>query len=821
VRHLHATCSILPSAVSLTVLALAMLVGGLRAESLPPAEPAIGFFTNVATRLLRAEGLPTPDRIQLWPTNEYSPAVHRLLQLTANLHAAATNGPVAGYPWLPPVFRPLFTNTGDAVFINGYVEEAGTGVLHAAVRDLENDADRAALQPMDLVQGVPLVLGARKGLPNFNEFTLQTLVQAQRKLELRRTNLWSWPGETNELDFLAISNLFGLEAWNAYATAYPRALELRFHIAVDCVLTNEAGLVWRTNFTHPADGSLWQVLPSIAALGWPGSPSDLLRYSVNSTNAFQIPAVGGLTTLPLASYLHDATGGGHLADAQTAFPRTRTYPLPQLWLAVSARVRFALVDLAEQRLVDFVNLHRLERTVDLGATLLAPGASYEPNVVAIAWLTNRLGGNAVSQPTQGIVEQLNVALGNHQTGLSEWLSYGGSGANIRDKERAIDEFRVFCGLSPISYQGQLNPPVVTNLALLTPFNPLRKVSLTLSWQANDPLLHYLPSDFSALSLTNKVEYVTPPTQPPSQLLANVGRLNQRTRPWGGNPAVAVDVERYSPALKDPLVWRADDWDFPTNAPLSLATLSRVHRGTPWQTVSLKSASPDQAAWQQWTGIADESVAALTHPGRDARLAELWLAWTHTNYDGLLSVNERDPARWLAALDGLVVLTNVLPDAALANNPFLRAQFESLALSADSPQAATLAEAVVAQRQLASGGVFGSLGAVLATPALSLDSPWLNPSSIQLQRGLTDAAYEAIPVQLLPRLRPDLLQLERLASGEFRLTVGGFPGAACVIESTSDLRHWQPCLGGRLDAGIQHWTFSAGEGPRFFRCRATP
>ena len=53
-------------------------------------------------------------------------------------------------------------------------------------------------------------------------------------------------------------------------------------------------------------------------------------------------------------------------------------------------------------------------------------------------------------------------------------------------------------------------------------------------------------------------------------------------------AKAGAPEPYNLALKDPLVWQSDDWDFPTYKFPTVGWLGRVHRGTPWQTVYLKS-----------------------------------------------------------------------------------------------------------------------------------------------------------------------------------------------------------------------------------------
>src|SRR5262245_49861117 len=64
------------------------------------------FFTNVASRFLADMNVDL-NHIQIYPTNEYTPAVHRLLQLSANLYDATTNRFIDGGPTnYPTVFRP-------------------------------------------------------------------------------------------------------------------------------------------------------------------------------------------------------------------------------------------------------------------------------------------------------------------------------------------------------------------------------------------------------------------------------------------------------------------------------------------------------------------------------------------------------------------------------------------------------------------------------------------------------------------------------------------------------------------------------------------
>src|SRR5690606_13297859 len=81
----------------------------------------IQFFTNAADRLLRAQfpdGSISITNIPVFATNRlvYSPVVHRLLQLAANMYEATvlTN---ANYP---SMFQPYFGMHSNQVVIKGY-----------------------------------------------------------------------------------------------------------------------------------------------------------------------------------------------------------------------------------------------------------------------------------------------------------------------------------------------------------------------------------------------------------------------------------------------------------------------------------------------------------------------------------------------------------------------------------------------------------------------------------------------------------------------------------------------------------------------------
>ncbi len=173
----------------------------------------VQFFTNAAIRMLANAGYtiglgPTnllytnlsngalSLHIQVWPTNFYTPSVHRLLQVAANIYDATTANP------FPSVFRPVFTRSNDIVngitrtdfYISGYTnsDDASLGGRGPgptpAMRDLNDPRQRALLGQNlnDMVYGIPVIIGAKKGLPNFNELAMETMIQMTRKLEFRR-----------------------------------------------------------------------------------------------------------------------------------------------------------------------------------------------------------------------------------------------------------------------------------------------------------------------------------------------------------------------------------------------------------------------------------------------------------------------------------------------------------------------------------------------------------------------------------------------------------------------------------------------------------
>jgi hypothetical protein len=93
-----------------------------------------------------------------------------------------------------------------------------------------------------------------------------------------------------------------------------------------------------------------------------------------------------------------------------------------------------------------------------------------------------------------------------------------------------------------------------------PFTPTRKIYQRNTWQVNDPFVRYTLEDLTdpVLTSTNMVYALRPPNSRLPQ--SNLGLLNERYQPWGGNPNKSPDpATAYTMSLKDPGIRNSDDW----------------------------------------------------------------------------------------------------------------------------------------------------------------------------------------------------------------------------------------------------------------------
>ena len=750
------------------------------------------FFTNAADRLLRDPALHpyylanlSITNIPVWPlsTNYYTPSVHRLLQVAANLYDATTTN------FWPSVFRPIFRSDGVNIFIVNYHELPNADLLAPGVGTMVDPSDPAqfaripqlgtaeqSLTAEPMLAGVPLIIGAKKGLPNFNEFSVQSVVLLSRKLQFTK-NAAGTVFKTNQMYFIGVSNMCGVEAWNSYTSTYPHGLKMSVSVDLTTVLSNQTSVVVSNRAFH-ARG-----YPPLVAVGWPTPvPIDPNNHryqaSAPGRTGFFMPLRTNTLFIPNCQYWIGTNGSGTLHEENALWPVGSTgFPIPKLTMLTLARVRFSLVDTNLNRIVDYVNLDTLTNTIDITAEMIANSAQ---DPMANVWQTNRAGGSLNEDaPTLGIINQIRVSEDLQPTGTKQWNDYNASASvSPQDKAKGIDAFREFMGMSALTYSNQA-PPGPTMQA---PFNPTRRISVETTWQVNDPLVHYTAGD---LGRTNMLTVVDPPNGTNFQVLANLGVLNKRTQPWGGHPDVAVprgdasnpnilqprqDQNAYNLALKDPQIRLSDDWEFPTNKFGNVGAIGRVHRGTPWQTVYLKA--PDVApslvnpVWQTWCGNWDARDAVGNRPVNDRFLFEHFTVAPNANATrGQLSINSDELAAWSAVLSGVQDLHSALADSDFS----IYRQLSKVASSAISPAGGagwnsalgTVVGAINrtrADKTLFPALTFTNLGNLLTVPELTTSSPFLTSnltttvSDIQRQRGLTDAAYERIPQQIMSLLR---------------------------------------------------------------------
>lgn len=718
------------------------------------------FFTNVASRLLQSELGVDLKRIQLYPTNKYTTFVHRLLQVTANAYDAATNRPISDYPFVPSVFRPLFTNDGGAIYICGYEEETGTNLLNATMRDVDDAADRAALQATDMVYGVPAIVGAKKGWPNFNEFGLQNDIVVSRSLVFHRVGSTL---ETNQVYKIGISNAFGVESWNSYSAAFARPLRVLVAVNVIMVVTNQAGIPTGPDGQPLSNIFSVSLATNIPATSWAGFTSP------SSAVSFVVPLLTNYLFLTNSSYVFSENAFTNGTDSVNFFPNL------QMSLNANARVRFALVDTSVGRIVDYVNLGSSEAAINIGdllkRTSTGSDATCDGNFngeIGSLFCTNRpTGVPSVFIPTYGVLNQFLISMGSPQVSDSFWVGYN---AQAVDRTISIQQFK----------NRILGADATPDFS--TPFNPKRTIHHYISWQANDPLVHYQIQDLS--DLLSGFRSITFDQDTLVGALVNIGGtipLNGHYRPWGGNPLKTGDTSpptKTRLSLKDPLVTKSEAWNFPTNRYPSLDWIGAVHRGTPWQTLFLKSTNIDLQTWQFWSGVTNPTEAQLTMPTNDWHVASLILSMLNTNDPHhLFSVNQPNPDAWRGVLDGFTVLTNIGPS-----------QFDTLVMSSNSPQAATVGTALDAMRANQPGQYLYDVGDILATAELSTASPWLNTSG-GANSGITDEAYEKIPAQLLPLLRPDSIGLVTKVQAGLHVRFSGIDGYAYGVQVSTNLSNW--------------------------------
>jgi hypothetical protein len=744
----------------------------------PDNNTGVGYRTGSGTTVVNSNFVGTFNvtapfgvtGIPVWVSNRfvYTPAVQRLLQLAANTYDASANS------YFPSVFRPVFAHDGlGNVFIAGYKQVssaaglntvAGTGdpqlVMPVDAASLTNQS--ASLTPIKDVNnnlvnvyGVPWIIGAKKGFPNFNAFTLENVFKLTRKLQLTRPNTsvsyMTSPGSytVSQQLTLNLANLLDVECWNSYRADYTNAQQIQVFATVTntMVLTNDAGM----NYVM---GSYYANV--ITNSDWAGYGSQIIPQQ----NSFLYPLYS--TNEPvLSDSIYTFNPVNPLIPPSPAYFVNNTL-MPHWGLLMTNRVRVVMLEqdnLNVWHVIDYAQLAGPDSSRDLTADIHALYDTGINSEYDDQWDANR---NAQGVPV-GMANQIGVSGQLVSLRLSPY--WANQDATWVTNQTA--GFRAFLGFGPLPGM----PPSVAqyiaigqaSTSMQAPYSPMAMVVYRTQWGANDPLVHYLASDLTDLNRT------TAATAQITPLI--IGQLSDRYMPWGGNPKFANtsdssfnSVNRYNLALKDPLVSSSDAWNFPNNKFPAVGWLGRVHRGTPWQTVFLKSTNILAAAnglgtWVNLTGDANPYDAFNTVPAQDRMLFDLFTAALNDNATrGTLSVNVgadqydsvANPAAglaaWSALFSGVAVPTPGSTNSYTVINPAGPA-------GVNSALGSLVTNINYTRNNFRNSdgltGAFEHKGDILSVPLLSDQSPFLNSAQTALNG---DAMYEWLPQQVMSLLR---------------------------------------------------------------------
>jgi hypothetical protein len=726
----------------------------------------------------------------------YSPAVNRILQLAANMYDATTNtsGIPANYGHdFPSVFRPTFWVTNQNgfknVYVNGYQYIASvTNNNDPVLNYVTNVTDLVTGNVTRNVFGVPWIIGAKKGYPNFNEFAMENTLAVTRRLQLTRAainppdNVDFSTFHTNQMYTMSLNSSIGIELWNSYISNYSGSIVVDVNEAATLMITNDDRNVQNPLFMQTFTTNF----PSAPVVSWAGSGTGL-AYGTPATASFKVPIFVGpsLTNSAYRSSYADSTtvpagfiapgfvptnyfnvNTGTVKDFETNSPNG--FHFPQFGVVLTNRLQVFMLDYTNNiyHVIDYVSFAGPDGGFNVNLNLADADNNGGVQQNYGVWNTNYPDGSAAPNGvTQGILSQLALSASGDTppTEDGNWKSDTEASALGTTVAQQAASFQGFVSPGNIGFVGGL---YATNLLLTVqaPYSPTRNIVQYFSWQANDPLVHYLASDIASpppTPNTTTIPQVGVNHYDPGQTVTplgglNLGQLNDNYMPWGGNPKYGVvpgdqnfvTTNQYNLEVKDPLVKQSDNWDFPSYKFPTVGWLGRVHRGTPWQTVYLKAsdflANNNYAAWQAWTGDQNIFDATNSAPVQDAGLFDLFTAVPAPNAThGTLSVNQTNLAAWSAVFSGLVVPDNLT--GGYTNIPPAGSDTVNSAV-------AKLVNGINTTRANAGlfPGAFTHVGDIVRTPALTEQSPFLAGLDPNTQR--SDELYEWLPQQTLGLLR---------------------------------------------------------------------
>ncbi len=772
--------------------------------------------------------------IQTYRTNYvYNPQVHRLLQLAANIYDYTTNAyPVSSsLPGLPSVFRPLLYRdslTNNVLRLGGYTEVRSwtPDFLNNWYSPSDNQFLNSLPQKFNAASfpgqqdkaggpkayGVPWVIGAKKGLPGFHEAFWQSAFQVTRRLlfERRSTQSIMSAGEVpfvggNGKGFdalvqyrLRITNSVAVDAYYPYTNPLPRAVRIyvkNFHnFTLKSELAGGSRIVFnrQINFSpQPVDvaANSWKPLTYVTAMN--SAQTNSMIYDV-----VYDPVVG-------AVYDSGTNYNAHFVSTSAPFTPLTAFVTNSLVFVITEQLSGRVIDLVtlQSTMVETNFIRFLGGTTTGGFGTLPlggnPGGAGGGLVPASLWYTNQLNlyGNA------GISNQFRVSTGRSPS-ANLWNSAVAGIDNALDKDKAIAGLNYFLYHTSAADLDTSTKAAIDQLFVMQAgYNPTASVFLTDRRMVNDPLVHYTADDlvpgYSAYGEPGGYAEVviggvrrTPQNGKTFTLDAKITtnqvglarKLLSGSAPWGTNAnygyfaspkADDPNSSAFDMAYKDPGITQADDWNFPTNRSTrfpNIGHLGRVHRGTPWQTVYLKSSAAAIGSvvsrmesaknWGAWSGNIE------TYPAKDRNLFDLFTtAITDNAARGLMGVNQTNLASWSALLSAVPILESnarqPVPQVAFIQPS--STELKQVLVGYTNTVTGEITPGLlrtVTNTFLAPGGYFTSSGGILATPTLSDRSPFLYIPTNQLgwtrpqSRAISDEVVERLPQQVLSLIKAD-------------------------------------------------------------------
>jgi hypothetical protein len=730
--------------------------------------------------------------VQLNGNFVYAPAVNRVLQLAANLYDASTNS------FYPSVFRPTFWVTNESsstnIYINGYTNLSTVIGTSDSVFSPPYDAGylaatyvNIALSPLVNIYGVPWIIGAKKGFPGLNQFSMVNSAYFQRRLEVQRNVQTGVVLSTNQLIQMNIANNPAISFWNSYSNDYVAngSLIIFATNAVQMTLTNSG---WGKPATYPF-GNVFSYVTNV----WPGSK--WANHSGGLPNVGSVFSSQWTNIFVTTNSAYDFANRKFTNNVSTAWD-SGLNPLPQFGLATTNYLQAYILDGSgsSYHVIDYVQLRGPIDSTNLTTTLSDPDSVSPPPYYM--WSTNIFGKGAV--PSWGIVNQLNISQGvGTAPAAAQWNNPAGLPGNINAQSDAQKYFqRVLLGnTNYLDAKGVSYPITETNVQ--AGYTAVRTNFVAYLYQVNDPLVHYLASDLNAgdgaswaggNAIKNGIWFQNNgstqnngsgsqafPSPPGSSDISK-----SRYQPWGKAAPTALQTayynfsNPYNLTYKDSLVWGSDSWDFPTNRYPTVGWIGRVHRGTPWQTVYLKASDLLQVTnsskgnigtntWAAWTGDLQTSYnqyfdAGNSGPTQDRLLFDLFTTRFNDNAThGTLSVNQANFAAWSAVFSGVVALQNVTPVVNVFTTPTVtKTNVSPGGIHGTNSPLGQIYNGILAARantNLFPSGVFTHVGDILSASQFSEQSPFLNRSTAnQLNYDISDELYEWLPQQTLGLLR---------------------------------------------------------------------